>query len=499
LSAATFEVPANLWQYLGERKDEPFVPFEEQARIFSRVRIPWPGFVHWKSHPKYVNDPLPPALEGEAQFEQRPDGLYLPYPTVHALNCGRRFSKTTLGEKFLWQGVTAPDDKFGPPTVRMTADTEEHAFKVWDRFIRHLTNTPLRGLVDHYWRDRELVQLKNGATAQLISGNNPDALAGDGVTLWVIDEMQATQFTMRAWENLFPSTSERDGVIVGLGVCENAGPYRMISFWGADKGKPEFYTHKAPTAANPFVPRWRIALAQRTMSPAKFEQLFLAKWTNELGAVFRNVEGCINGKTILRHEKGWYFTEPPRANREYVAGFDLGRKKDWSVLGIWRPDGELVAWDRMSLLDWELQKGRASELLKHYGLGKLGEIATGVDSTGMGGDVFCQDLSRAGITVIEVNLGTNQKKNQCVDSWALRLGAGCASYPRIGELVEEHQQFEATSTETGVIRYAAPQGAHDDWVMQCAIANTLLPAHNAPAPEPPREGEDRQHAPWEGI
>jgi hypothetical protein len=479
----SFEAPGNLWQYLGERTGQPFVPFTAQAEVFQRVKIPWPGMVRWQDHPKYSRLPALPELGPEYPVERRESGLYVPYPQIFPLNMGRRFGKTTLGEKFLWQGLFAGEDFFGPPTVRMTADTEEHARKIWDRFIRHLLNTDLKGFLDVYNRDRELVTLKNGATAQLLSGNNPDTLAGDGVTLWIIDEMQATEFSQAAWDSLFPSISERNGVIIPLGVAQNSGPFRSVSFWGKDNAYPEFYTMNMPTRANPFVPQRMIDFALRTLGPTRFAQLYLAKWVGELGQLFRNVRGNLNHKPYTQHEKGWYFSEPPLLGREYVYGIDLGNLSDWTVVSIWRPNGELVAWDRFNEIDWELQKHRARELVLHYGLGKLDAPSGMVDSTGVGEPIY-DDLVRMGLNVQAYQIGTNVKKRVLVDDWVIRMGAGHASYPEIPEMIQEHENFEATKTPGGVVQYGAPAGLHDDWVLSAALANKVMPPHNLPAADP---------------
>lgn len=497
--AWTFEAPANLWQYLGERPASPFTPFRAQAELFSRVKIPWPGFVHWQNHPKYYKDDFPPQISGDSQVEQREDGLYLPYPQIYPLNMGRRFSKTTMGEKFLWQGMFAGDDFFGPPTVRVTADTEEHAHKVWDRFTRHLLNTELKGWLDNYNRDRELITFKNGATAQLLSGNNPDTLAGDGVTLWIIDEMQATEFSQAAWDSLFPSISERNGVIVALGVAQNNGPYRTISFLGKDRSYPEFYTMNMPTRANPFVPQRMIDFALRTLGPTRFAQLYLAKWTGELGAIFRNVRGSINNKRINLAEAGHYFTEPYHDSREYVGGLDLGHYSDWTIASIWRPNGELVGWDRFNEIDWELQKGRVMLLDKEYGGGNLGRVKWNLDSTGAGDPVF-EDWSRTGMSITGTTIGGNAKKRFLIDDWAIRMGAGHASYPDISEFVMEHENYEATRTPSGIVQYGAPNGMHDDWVISAALAAKLMPMHNAPASDPEDETQNfTQDAEWDKM
>jgi len=251
--------PGYLWRFLGPTKDRPFVPIAPQADCLEKVRIPWPG-----------------------------NG----YPTIFGVNWGRRTGKTTCAEILAWHAFVAPDDMFGPPTVRITADTFEHGQKIWDRFVWHAENTELKALIKNYYRGRMLIEGVHGATIQLLSADNPQSLAGDGVTTWLIDEAQYLSYP--AFENLLPSTAERDGVIVMFGVAENAGPFREVCYKGDNpRDYPEYLRLHYPTSSNPFVPRRRIEMAQKILSPAKFKQLYMAEWDTETGKILKNVRGCI--------------------------------------------------------------------------------------------------------------------------------------------------------------------------------------------------------------
>lgn len=440
VAAPTFQAPA-YWNYLGTRPGQPFTPFLAQVEIFETVKIPWPGF--------------------------REDGS--PYPTIYALNCGRRFSKTEVGEKLLWKGVFSGDDFFGPPTVKLTADTDEHAMKIWRRFIYHMENTALKELVESYEKEFNLVTFKNGATVQRLSANNPAALSGDGVTLWVVDESQ--YISQAAWDNLYPSTSERNGVCVLLGVSEGEGPYRTICFQGDSPDYPEYLRLAYPTAANPLVPRHRIAAAQRVLSPTKFKQLYLAQWVGELGKVFRNVEGCINQDAIhMFPDESGAFTQPPRAGMQYYGGLDLARLQDWTVYTIWDRHGRLVAWTRFNLVSWELQETRAAMFSAHYG-----HPPTVCDATGVG-DRVVSALATLGMNVQEYPINSNAAKRLLVDEGSTRIGIGGLSYPRIPGLITELNVYEAKKSPSGqVIVYEAPGGMHDDWVMSTCLACQIIP------------------------
>jgi hypothetical protein len=443
--------PSYLWHFLGPRKGQPYKPFPAQFECIDAIKIPWPGM---------MPDPK--------------TGLMIPYPTIIGANCGRRLGKTTMAEVIAWHGFTAPDDFFGPPTVRITADTFEHGRKIWDRFVYHAETTDLSALIKRHDRARFFIEGVHGATIQLLSAENPQALAGDGVTLWLVDEAQYLSYP--AWENLFPSTAERNGVIALFGVSEGSGPFREICYKGDNPTEyPEFLRLCYPTAANPFVPRWRIDFARRQYTPSRFKQLYLAQWDDETGKVFRNVKGCIDPRMKpVMHPKGWAEITPPRAGHTYFGGIDLALHSDWCVFTISDREGNLVAWDRFNGGTWELLKARLFELSLHYR-----HPLTWVDSTGSGDPIF-EDLQRRGMHVQGYRISTNEKKRQLVDELAVRVGSGQLHYPNNRLLVTELERFEATQTASGVITYQAPSGEHDDIVIALSLMVKGVPRPLAP-------------------
>jgi hypothetical protein len=312
--------PSRLWQFLGPN-NSVFTPNPPQLDMLTRIRTPWPGYYQNKS------------------------GLSVPYPQIFPCCWGRRAGKTTGGHVLIWHGLTAPDDQFGPPTVRVTADTEEHAYKLWDRFTRTATNTPLKALVDSYSKDRELLYLKTGATAQMLSANNPNALSGDGVTLWVVDESQF--IADAAWKNMLPSISDRNGVVAAFGVAQGNTYFRVMNRMGDDPDYPEYKRLSYPTSANPLISKHALELARRIHTDEEFLELYMAVFSGESGKVFRNIQGCIDpNMEIYVADEGYGYTEEYRFGNKYYIGVDLARTTDYTVITIWGQDGRLVAWDR---------------------------------------------------------------------------------------------------------------------------------------------------------
>jgi hypothetical protein len=468
MSAQVFgTAPTNLWKFLGNSKDQPFVPFPAQAEALATIKIPWPG----------------PRKTGRLKGR--------PYPSIFGVNCGRRLGKTTLMEKLIWAGMVAPDDFFGPPCVKITADTEEHGRLSWDKFIWHLMNTELRQLLDTYSRERELVTFVNGANAQLLSANNPSTLAGSGVTLYLIDEAQ--YLSQAAWENLFPTVGERSGVIVAFGVSEGEGPFREICYKGdRPEEYPDYLRLKYPTWANPYFPKHMIERARKEYTPIRFNQLYGAEWEGESGKVFQNIQGVLDRKAeIKQHELGFYYTEEYKPGHRYYGGLDVARLQDWTVPTVFTREGRLVAWDRFNAVDWEIQKARSNALFKLYG-----NPSICVDSNGVG-DGIVEDWRRM-MNLTEYKASSNAQKRTLIDKWAVRIIQGRTKLPNFLTLVREHERYEAKRAKadgSSVIRYDAPAGMTDDMVMSCALANWLIPREVLPDEREPVP--ERQAGLWE--
>lgn len=459
--------PTQLWQFLGTTPGKPFVPFPAQAELLGRIAIPWRGMVNGK-----------------------------PTPRIYGVNCGRRFGKSTMASVLLWHGLVAADDQFGPPTVRVTADTEEHGRKIWDRFTAHLNRSVLGDLVETYSKERELVTLKTGATAQLISANNPGALAGDGVTLWLVDEAQ--YLTEAAYENLFPSTSDRMGVIVMFGVAEGSGPFREVCYKGDRRSEyPEFMRLRYPTWANPMISKDAIASARREYTPAQFKRLYEAEWVTQDGQLFTGVRDCViqDAPTPKLHPGGWGYIEEPKSTKHYYAGVDLARTRDWTVVVILDHDRRLVAWDRFHRVSWAIQRERIQKIMKAYRL-----PLSCIDATAIGGDMMTEDLQAAGMNVMPYAISSNQKKHELIDKLVIAISSKRVSYPHIPVLIRELERMEAVD-RGGVVRYSAPSGGTDDFVLALALALQAAPTRTYAfelGGLPPDMDEGR-YRPWAGL
>ena len=86
----------------------------------------------------------------------------------------------------------------------------------------------------------------------------------------------------------------------------------------------------------------------------------------------------------------------------------------------------------------------------------------------MGGPVV-EQLQRDNLPVIGFQT-TNASKSAIIESLALAFERGTISIPNDPVLIGELQAFEASPLASGLMRYSAPAGQHDDCVMSLAFA-----------------------------
>jgi len=93
-----------------------------------------------------------------------------------------------------------------------------------------------------------------------------------------------------------------------------------------------------------------------------------------------------------------------------------------------------------------------------------------IDSTGLG-DVILADLKRRGLRV-EGYKFTNESKRILIDNLILYIAKAEVTFPEIKELIDELELFEY-DTSSPNIKYSAPAGFHDDFVISLGLALQL--------------------------
>jgi len=192
-----------------------------------------------------------------------------------------------------------------------------------------------------------------------------------------------------------------------------------------------------------------IESARGDLTDLAFAQEFMAQFVSWEGAVFRRILDAV--------------AEPPAGVRAAIIGADWGRTNDFTVFTAVSVAGQVLALDRFRGLEYSLQRARLRAFWERWG-----KPAILAEQNAMGGPVV-EQLQRDGLPVVPFQT-TNASKSEIIETLALAFERGTIRIPNDPALLGELQSFEAKPLPSGLMRYAAPEGGHDDTVMSLAIA-----------------------------
>jgi hypothetical protein len=236
---------------------------------------------------------------------------------------------------------------------------------------------------------------------------------------------------------------------------------RDMMLWAKKKGvDPTHLAIHAPTSANPFVSREAIEEARKTLPDRLFRQYYLAEFVDD-GSVFLGVDDCTYGPEI--EEDVW--THHEASEKEVVIGADWAKTRDYAVfiaieVGTFKVVG-FMRFHGISYVDAakELylfsQKFKSTLLVRH-------------DKTGVG-EVLDDLLSHFPIN-FEGFTFSNSSKGSIINLLGLGFEKKVLSIPNWGVLTKELGIYEVEVSESGNMKYSAPDGEHDDTVIALALA-----------------------------
>lgn len=391
------------------------------------------------------------------------DLRYVPHPgqrAVHAsraprrvLACGVRWGKTRAAAMEALAAALEPRARGVGWVVAPTYDLADKVF----REIAIVAGERLRHRIVTLREHDKLLVLRNmsGGVTEVRgkSADNPVSLLGEGLDFVVIDE--AARMKPSIWEShLSQRLLDRKGWALLISTPRGKGWF-YDAFRKGQGRDPAYESWNRPSWTNPHLDAAAIEQERGRLPEAVFRQEYGAEFIEGAGSVFRNVRECATG-TWKDPENG-----PP-----YVAGLDLARVGDYTVLVVMNPKREVVFVDRFSRLDWSIQVGRIFASAERY---RRAEIL--VDSTGAGEPVF-EALREAGCSVMPYPF-TVKSKAALMNNLALLLEKREVVLPRAElwpEGIEELEAFEYSVTDSGHVRTAAPSGMHDDCVIAVALA-----------------------------
>lgn len=369
--------------------------------------------------------------------------------------CGRRIGKTWLSVDLLIETsvVMSQPAAYFAPTYKMLTETWQNLLNV------------LKPITSRVSEQEKRIEVRGGGLIDCWSFEAPDACRGRKYKRAIIDEAAHSPGLKNAWSAAIRPTLTD---LVGDAWFPST-PNGMNDFWqlyqrGLDDAFPDWMCWQMPTSANPFIKATEIEAARLELPQSIFEQEYLAQFIEDGGAVFRNLAACT---TAMRQEIG------DRTHR-YVIGIDWAKLEDFSVMTVidCTSGGEVCYIDRFNGIEYVLQIDRLIALCERFDpvlviSEKTGNVALS-EMLHRSQYRSRRERGQRAIPLWDFDT-TNARKQEAVQALALAFERKQVRIPSNPILLAELQAFTAERTPSGLIRYCAPEGLHDDCVMSLML------------------------------
>jgi hypothetical protein len=271
----------------------------------------------------------------------------------------------------------------------------------------------------------------------------------------VVDEAAMIRHLEEAWNAVLrPTLVDYRGGAWFLSTPKGLNFFKRLFDRGADPGYPDWAAWQMPTLSNPYIPPDEVADSQRTLPERTFQQEFNAVFLESEGAVFRKV-----------HEAATAIPQTGRLEgHHYSVGCDWGRAHDFSAFCVVDcTTREVVCLDRSNQVDYTVQVGRLRALCERFK-----PDAVYAEQNAMG-EPLVEQLQRMSLPVYPFQT-TNASKMAVIDALALALEREELRLLPDEVLLNELLAYQAERLPSGLIRYSAPEGLHDDCVISLALA-----------------------------
>ena len=319
---------------------------------------------------------------------------------------------------------------------------------------------------------------------ELKSADNPEGLQTVGLDFLHMAESQ--DIKEAAWNKVRPTLNSpgRLGRAIVEGVPPESSQHWFARNFKIAKETPSTrrQAFHASTFDNPYLTeddRLEIEEEKGSLTEGIWERFYMAKQPEGAGNFFRNITKA--------YTKDAYELMQPLEEASYVAGLDLGRANDPTVMVIKdRMTRTSVFAIELMKTDWSLQV----ETIKNEAIRwNIEEVY--MDSTGLGGklgeDVLYRELLEHSIPVIGYNF-TPSKKYQLFLDYALSLEKETVAFPQSwGKLISQLEDIAHRETANRGHQFYSVSGGRDDWVdaeclalMACDPAQEVMELLTAP-------------------
>lgn len=363
---------------------------------------------------------------------------------VKILSMGRRWGKTILGGY-----VTMNVLRLGGRAAWVVPEYK-NGRALW-RYVVNVCSPLIQARIFSASKTDRVITAHNGGFLAMYSADNIDSIRSEAFNLVVGDE--AARIDGDGWNDAVrPTLADADGDEILISTPK--GLNWFYKEWVAGRDERNGYkSWTAPTSANPNpMIRKAYELAKQRLPQNTFAQEWDAQFI-EGGLVFRNIHALSTEKP-----------QEPEAGKQYVIGADWGRTNDATVFSVMDIQAKRQVYiDRMTNTDYAMQRSRLASLAERYNRAHVIAEANSM------GQPNIEALQIAGVSVTAFTT-TNATKANIIQALELACErqdiALLDDEVQVGELIS----YQSEKLPSGLIRYGAPDGLHDDTVMALALS-----------------------------
>lgn len=318
------------------------------------------------------------------------------------------------------------------------------------------------------------IRLGTGSFIKFLHGKDAEVtVEGDAIDAFVMDE--AGKQTRQLWLSLFTTITQTMGKGIITGTPRGHTWYAEI-FKMAKAGDPFFAWCQLPTELSPYVAEKALENAKRLLPKNLYDQYYLARFIS-FSSVFGELDDLWDdqlkppvGKSV------WLHPDIEARAKPTVVGADWAKINDWTVFLAINADGQLVGYCRFRGGPYPQQVRRLCRFMRKL---NCEDLMLRYDKTGVGEaieDILNEEMNGAANDGLDVSITgvtfTNQSKQDMVTRTTIAVSEAWVKAPRIERLEQELTSLDVMVTPSGMHRYSAPEGEHDDvaWAFMLAVS-----------------------------
>jgi len=385
---------------------------------------------------------------------------------VMVINAGRRWGKSAfcgyrIAKKFIELFKEVQDGKRDSVKIWIVSPTYELSRKVFSYVVKFLLKAEPN--IRKFISDKPIpqIKLKEDIWIQCKSATEPQSLLGEELDMLVVDE--AATISKRIWfDYLIPTTASKERKCVSLFISTPRGKNWFYDLWIRAKENNAAFHFTSLDGVSVDQSEWdRI----KQSSPKDlFQQNFEATFLEEAATVFRGIRDIVDPNCVKDPERGHI----------YIMGVDLAQINDFTVLCIAdKATNRIVHYDRFHKLSYPLQVERIYTAAIKYNNAKiileLNNVGASIANTLQEKGARVEGFKTVG--TISKDFEKKGSKQMAIEKLSVDIEHRNITIPDWDVLLDELGVFGCELTNSGNIKYGAPEGYHDDTVMSLALTN----------------------------